>query len=101
MSASELLFRLGDVTPLEFGLALPDLNGAQRFFEEARGSLAVRAFESDGVDLDFARGRDEDFEGAFHGYAPMRMSLMDPLRCGCRNTDSPLQRASRLALWTP
>jgi len=67
MSASEPLFRLGNVTPLEFGLALPNLNSAQRLFEEARGLFTVRAFEPDGVDLDFARGRDEDFEGAFHG----------------------------------
>jgi hypothetical protein len=56
MSASEPLFRLANVTPLKLGLALPNLHGAQRFFEEARGLFAVRAFEPDGVDLDFTRG---------------------------------------------
>ena len=58
-------------------------------------------FESHGVNLDFASGPDDDFDGSVHDYTPMSTSLMDPFCCWRRRTDNPFFLASIVALWTP
>jgi hypothetical protein len=40
--------------------------------------FTVRSLESHGVDLDFASGPNDDFDGSVHDYTPMSTSLMDP-----------------------
>jgi hypothetical protein len=78
---------------------LPD--GSQRLFQELGGLFAIRAFKPNRVDLDFSAGPNDDFDCSFHNYTHMRTSLMDPLGCGRRSTDSPFFLASMVALWTP
>jgi len=43
---------------------LPD--HTQRLFQETGGLFAVRSFEAYGVNLDFASGPDDDFDGSVH-----------------------------------
>jgi hypothetical protein len=56
------------------------LDHPERLFQELGSFLAVRSFESHGVNLDFACGPDDDFDGSvrFHLDTPMNMNLMDP-----------------------
>src|ERR1035437_812603 len=66
-----VVFRLLDLLP----------NHPQRLLQKRSGLLAVRSFESHGVDLDFASGSDDDFDCLVHDYTPMSTSLMDPFGC--------------------
>ena len=54
--AALVIFRLLDLLP----------DHPQRLFQETGGLFAVRPFESHGVNLDFAGGPDDDFDGSVH-----------------------------------
>src|ERR1019366_7041394 len=86
-----VIFRLLDLSP----------HHAQSLLQKRSGFLAVRSLESHGVNLDFASGSDDDFDGAVHIPTPISTSLMDPFCCWRRRTDNPFFLASIVALWTP
>src|SRR5437879_163923 len=76
----------------------PFIHNAERSLQELRGLFAVGTLEAHGINLDFARGGHDDFNGATHTPPPSKTSLMLPFRCGCRRTDKPFLRASAVAL---
>src|ERR1017187_2628771 len=88
--AALVVFRFLDCLP----------NYPQSLFQELGGLFAVRSFESHSVNLDFASGPDDDFDGSVHD-TPISTSLMDPFPCWRRRTDKPFFLASMVALWTP
>ena len=49
----------------------------QCLLQELGGFLAVRSFETHGINLNLASGPDDDFDGSVHD-APISTSLMDP-----------------------
>src|ERR1039458_4618372 len=81
--ASLVVLRLLDLLPYH----------PQSLLQELCGFLAVRPFESHGVDLDIASGPDDDFDGSVHD-TPMSTSLMHPFPCWRRRTDNPFFLAS-------
>jgi hypothetical protein len=66
--AALVIFRLLDLLP----------NDTQRLLQKRSGFLAVQSLESHSLDLDFARGPDDDFDGSVHD-TPMSTSLIELL----------------------
>src|SRR6266496_6795164 len=66
ISCPELLFVLSGDAVVVIGFSRPTADDAQGFLQELRCLLAVGALEPHGVDGDFPRGGDDDFDCWFH-----------------------------------
>ena len=66
LESPEPLFVVSGEAGVEIGLSRPTSDDPQGFLQELRCLLAVGALEPHGVDGDFPRGGDDDFDCWFH-----------------------------------